>query len=423
MSIKRIVWTVSEDGRTLAPDFPQNGGVQGEDCATTLVFRVGDKCPLSDPAYSLYIEFVSVTGEWDRSELLFLEDGEVSLDMEKAWTEKGGTTTVRLVAESAGTQVFSVEGQVYFNSRQSAERGSANYFRSEMQRTLADVRDCERRMKTLLGALSPEEGDPLEGYADHLVEVGSGKSVYVFTGTKEQFEKMAGYLPKNTIAFIEDDTTLEDLWAAIDSKEPKGHGLGSAVKKDASEIDNLRQPGFYCMDNVTIANHTFGKVSVTVSAYEQGEELTIQTVHTLDAECYVLRRSYHDGAWEPWAWENPPMETKSETNENTAYLTTEVYNGRPVYTERFAFNISEVTSASTKKYSLPIKAPDGHIPVVIRTECFTEAQLLPRISNVEALRETCDVSRSGEVAYKRGASVTSTTLNVQAYWYYKEVTG
>lgn len=117
---KDIVWTVADDG-SVTPTTPQDGGVQGEHHATRAVWQVGEVW--KNPKFTLYVECEDSAGNVDTTEPLQVEGGQVSVLLPLAWTQYGGMSTLRLVAEEQdGTVAMTAEGLVRFDSRQNASK-------------------------------------------------------------------------------------------------------------------------------------------------------------------------------------------------------------------------------------------------------------------------------------------------------------
>ena len=133
MSIRNVIWTVSEDGRSLFPNAPQYGGVQGEHNATTLIFNIPETCPLRDEKYRLYISCVDTTGAYDKSPALLIEDGKVSFDLPRAWTQFGGYNELRLVAEAVAEIALELKARVVYDSRQRATQAEKKLLDGFMQ--------------------------------------------------------------------------------------------------------------------------------------------------------------------------------------------------------------------------------------------------------------------------------------------------
>ncbi len=139
MAIRTVTWTVGSDGTTVTPITPQNGGVQGEENATMVVFRFGEESPLADSALQLYIECMDNAGGYDKTPPLTVEDGQVRVLVPLAWTQYGGISTLRLVGERDGNILYTLEGRLRFASRQTAARQVDGLLRTHIQQTLNEV--------------------------------------------------------------------------------------------------------------------------------------------------------------------------------------------------------------------------------------------------------------------------------------------
>ncbi len=133
MALREIIWTVSKDVRSLTPNTPQDGGVQGEHNATKAVFVIPDGCALQDEKYQLYYTWVNASGCYDKTEPLTIEAGRVSFDLPREWTQYGGINTITLVAEADGEVVYTLEGRVTFHSRQTAHKRERHLLEGFMQ--------------------------------------------------------------------------------------------------------------------------------------------------------------------------------------------------------------------------------------------------------------------------------------------------
>ncbi len=120
---RELVWEVSQDGMSIVPATPQDGGVQGDHNVTRAIFKVAEGSAWADPANAVYIECDDGAGNIDPTEQLPVVDGKVSYLLPRAWTQYGGTVTLRLVAEGPGVegeQAYSPYASVRFESRQNA---------------------------------------------------------------------------------------------------------------------------------------------------------------------------------------------------------------------------------------------------------------------------------------------------------------
>ena len=117
MAIRTITWTV-DNKFNVTPSTTQDGGIQGEDKATEVVFVLLDEQP---KGIHYHIEYTGSV--YDVTEALTVASGKITFSLPRAWTQGGGAATLRLVGEVDGTVVYSVEGRIrYRDRRMSAER-------------------------------------------------------------------------------------------------------------------------------------------------------------------------------------------------------------------------------------------------------------------------------------------------------------
>lgn len=151
--IRTVEWTVDKNLEVL-PDAPQNGGVQGEDNATEVAFRLSEDCPLRGADYQLCIEYMDATGAWDCTDALEDVDGRISCSVPLAWTQHGGLNLLRLVAKKNGQVVYLPGRCLKFDHRESAKRAERNVVQTLIHNALEIV-------KTLKGDKG-DKGDPGE---------------------------------------------------------------------------------------------------------------------------------------------------------------------------------------------------------------------------------------------------------------------
>lgn len=135
MAIRYVSFVVSQD-TTVTPTTPQYGGVQGEHNATEVAFIIEVNGTLANPNYTYYIECVDAAGGYDRTDTLYRRGGEISTLVPLAWTQYGGISTLRLVAEEAGATVYSVEARLLFEDRQTAMEKVDGLLRTNISETL-----------------------------------------------------------------------------------------------------------------------------------------------------------------------------------------------------------------------------------------------------------------------------------------------
>ena len=110
-------------------------------------------------------------------------------------------------------------------------------------------------------------------------------------------------------------------------------------------LDDLLDTGSYRLNIKTgdadVGGVNFSRATVSVEGYDASTAQ--QTLSRIGSTTRAFR-SYEGGAWKPWSVENPPMELGVE------YRTTELWEGKPVYTKRIAFAPDKFTDGHT---SLP----------------------------------------------------------------------
>lgn len=376
--------------------------MQGEDNAAEVRFVIPEGCPLK--GMSLYLETVDAAGIADRTDVLFLEEDGVSHPVPLAWTQNGGTTSIRLVAENEGVVAYTLEAALYFDNRQTGRESAAGQFRSSIQKMYAKMRDMYNRIMVMAA-----EGGFEPGYADHLKNIRNGEAVYVWSGTKEQLEKEAAYLPKGTLVFLEDDGTVERLEKLIGERAPGDCGLGSAKKVD--DPDEACRPGFYYCQNVTIDEMTFGGLYMTVDATSDGTKYAHQTVHTTGNPGFILHRTKQDGVWQPWEWEHPPMK------EDVEYRITERWEGKVLYVYHTEIDVSSLAGKGGK---ISGNLGLGDAIRIVRATLYTDTRILPRSTVSSGYQQDVDINRLGSYVYTAGADVTDKKLYIDSYYYKTE---
>lgn len=93
-------------------------------------------------------------------------------------------------------------------------------------------------------------------------------------------------------------------------------------------------------------------------------------------------KTFYGGSWEPWEWENPPMETGKE------YRTTERYNGKVVYAKNVSFGKLPNNTEKTVEHGLG----GGQIDTIVSFDVLvyetgsTTVRKLPFFTTAGALR-------------------------------------
>lgn len=142
MAIREIVWTLSQDGKSITPNVPQDAGWQGEHNATKAVFNIPEGCALTAEGAQLYIGCEDATGKTDKSPVLTVENGQVSFLLPRAWTKHGGTSVLTLTAESADSIAYAPKARAIFHSRQTATGEERRLIEGFMQAAVDRAEDA-----------------------------------------------------------------------------------------------------------------------------------------------------------------------------------------------------------------------------------------------------------------------------------------
>jgi hypothetical protein len=147
---------------------------------------------------------------------------------------------------------------------------------------------------------------------------------------------------------------LQHMENGIQNSAPAGFGLGVGSYANAStsystqeQLGALVSNGFWAYRNQDVplvdADPNTKYVKGINIAYSENHETQIGLcVYT--GTCIVRERK--DGVWQPWEFDNPPM------NKNVEYRTTERYGSLPVYAKRVIYTIS-TSIESGAEYHIP----------------------------------------------------------------------
>ncbi|MDD2362805.1 MAG: hypothetical protein PHH84_07635, partial [Oscillospiraceae bacterium] len=122
MLLRTIRFNADIDGIT--PKTPQFAGVQGDHCATRLIFTLDDR--LISPEYLYRVEFMDGMSNYYTTELL-IPDGvtdAITVPLTRSITHTGGSREVRLIVSRLETDLtkefvlFTLAGRIYFDGRQ-----------------------------------------------------------------------------------------------------------------------------------------------------------------------------------------------------------------------------------------------------------------------------------------------------------------
>jgi hypothetical protein len=153
---------------------------------------------------------------------------------------------------------------------------------------------------------------------------------------------------ENTARFSWGDVTKDvpiDVYLHTENMQPQAPGtsvldvvVGSGTSSNPGNIFSVQG---YTANNVIYNNHYKGTVGFVLRG---GVTLEVDNVLVTDANGNVLYRedfSAYDGAWGEWIWQTPPMSTDPDKD----YATTEIYNGKRVYTKLIDFGYLPSNSA------------------------------------------------------------------------------
>ncbi len=220
MAIRQVLWTVGADCKSVTPAAPQDGGVQGEDGATQVVFDLTAAPALTSGELTLYIECVDALGGYDKTAPLPVIDGNIAVLVPLCWTQYGGITTLRLVGEREGVVVYTLTGRLRFASRQMATaRQVDTLLRTHIQQTLDAV------------DLAQQQAQDAASQANHIRNeaLSSAEQAYAFSESaadsarnaqeKVQYmESLAEAMEKRLQTFNQlDDTTIrrDGTWTSL----------------------------------------------------------------------------------------------------------------------------------------------------------------------------------------------------------------
>lgn len=150
---------------------------------------------------------------------------------------------------------------------------------------------------------------------------------------------------------------ISALTAADVGAAPAGFGYGNVPEQLGTTTDDN---AFIAKLNEQFANTVSRTRHVTFTRNGNGWIGTLWNAGNgygaLTAYCYAgdnssqfskLVRNCKNGVWQDWEYENPPLKN------NTEYLTTERYNGKPVYVKRV--DLGALPNASNKREDIGVK--------------------------------------------------------------------
>lgn len=131
---------------------------------------------------------------------------------------------------------------------------------------------------------------------------------------------------------------------------PNGYGLGDSIgNSNYTNANSMLYNGWYNCENISGTPTTYGwmHVSARSTNYVWQEFYSATTeIPTKVSRCKI------NGTWSEWEWENPPLAQGVE------YLTTERFNGKPVYKKLISFGALPNASTAYAQGCFPSAARD-----------------------------------------------------------------
>lgn len=162
MALRSILFHADLNGVT--PEAVQFAGVQGDHCATEIVFELEN--PLISPDYLYRAEIVDSVSNYDTTDLLTPAAGKISLPLIRAWTGTEGTCEVRLVVSRLSEDLteefvlYSHAGRIYIESRQDGEAQEHN-LESGLTALIADTKAAASSASLSAGNADKSAADAL----------------------------------------------------------------------------------------------------------------------------------------------------------------------------------------------------------------------------------------------------------------------
>lgn len=186
------------------------------------------------------------------------------------------------------------------------------------------------------------------GFVTKVKETNKGGHVTFWVGTNAQYNAIEAY-EKDCVYIITDETTDKDIAAAIKSAEetakqlevqlagkaPAGYGLGAAKWiDDGRSADAMMDNGWFAWGSGGVADAPFSAGYMFVVARQNGKHVTqfaFNANYSGVGALQIVTRTYGTSGWSEWESDNPPMVQDVE------YVTTERYDGKPVYAKRLCY--------------------------------------------------------------------------------------
>ena len=245
---RELIWEVDGDGAVIRPTAPQYGGVQGDHNITRAVFVVAEGTVWTDPVNAVYIECEDNAGNIDTTEQLTVANGKVSYLLPRAWTQYGGITTLRLVAEGPGVNggmAYTPKAATYFDSRQNAIHKVDGLLKGRLataEMRISEVAAAAEAAATL--TVTAEEAAKKAAESAALAADGAQKAA------QQAEEAVSGKVDKfdtEEYAFAISDKAGNVAFAITEEGEVDFSGLdelkdaAAEVEKLGGDVDNLKQ--------------------------------------------------------------------------------------------------------------------------------------------------------------------------------------
>ncbi len=260
MAIRTITWTVGEN-MEVSPVSIQKAGVQGDHHATQVEFTVPSKL---QSGYDLYIQLVSSTGAYDKTDPLPVSDGKVSFLLPLAWTQDGGRAVLRLVATERGADadaepvtVYSKDGRIVFADRQtgfarvqSLITGAIHQLMERAKEAIETSAASAKKVQEMSENFEQNLSGTLADSSYRIIEKNTQTGIEVWVGSEEEY-KALDPKPKNVLCLTTDDATLQQ----INEKIAKLQGLETNVQMITSTMDGLYKRDYF-EGETTVASGT-----------------------------------------------------------------------------------------------------------------------------------------------------------------------
>ena len=137
-------------------------------------------------------------------------------------------------------------------------------------------------------------------------------------------------------------------------------------------------------------------------------EVILRTIY--GGQSYTIHAQRVDGVWQPWEWEQPPMQPGVE------YRTTERWNGKAVYVKYIALTYGTIGDASTFTDYKVAHGIDGLVYCVRVEATFNAKYMLPYVTSTGGWFGVIEVNDTNLVLRALKDTFSSPTLNAYVYY-------